>query len=287
MANPPRTTDPTRTRPAQGFGSALRWWRTTRRYSQLQLANEAGVSSRHLSCLETGKARPSREMVVHLSVVLDLPLRDRNTLLDEAGFAPLYHDTGLDRNASDTVGSDAVHRVLRTILDAHLPNPALAVDRCGNLVEANTAALMLVGHTIATDSPALQPVPNLNRLTLHPDGIRSRTSRWEEVAANVLARLEREQAHRPADERLAAVLDEMRGYPGVAELRRTPRLPTGDDLLVTIGIRCLDGTDLAMISTIGTIGAPNDVTLDEVRLETFFPADVATRQSFDRWASEL
>ena len=132
------STSTTTIRPAT-FGAGLRWWRTNRRLSQLQLANEAGVSSRHLSFLETGKARPSREMVIHLATVLDLPLRDRNALLHDAGFAAAYPHSDLDSPEMDDVRT-----VLRTILDAHLPNPAVVLDRTGDLVEANRTAYALL-----------------------------------------------------------------------------------------------------------------------------------------------
>lgn len=136
------------------FGSALRWWRTTRRFSQLQLANEADVSTRHISFLETGKAQPSREMVVHLGIVLELPLRDRNALLYSAGFAPLYPHSDFDAPEMNEVRT-----VLRAILDAHSPNPAIVVDRRGDMIDSNSAAFMMIGAIVAVDSPALAPVP--------------------------------------------------------------------------------------------------------------------------------
>jgi transcriptional regulator with XRE-family HTH domain len=264
------------------FGSALRWWRTTRRYSQLQLAVEAEVSSRHISFLETGKAQPSREMVVHLATVLDVPLRDRNLLLHAAGFAPAYGEADLDAPEMDDV-----RRVIDWILDAYCPNPAAVVDRRGDIVAANPAAARLVSEIVAADSPALSPAPNVHRLALHPDGLRPVTSNWHDVAANVLQRLEREQAHRPADESLAALLEEVLTYPGVAELRRRAELPTGADLLLPMESTIRSGEAIRLVSTIGTIGAPYDVTLDELRLETFFPADEATRAILARWQSEV
>ena len=263
------------------FGSALRWWRTTRRYSQLQLAVEAEVSSRHVSFLETGKAQPSREMVIHLATVLDLPLRDQNLLLHAAGFAPAYSETDLDAPEMDDV-----RRVIQWILDAHSPNPALVVDRRGEMVEANDAAFRLLAVMVDPDSPALQPTINVNRLTLHPEGIRPVTANWSEAAANILQRLEREHAHRPADESLASVLAEVLEYPGVAELRRRAALPTGADLLVPLEATIGSGEVVRLVSTIATLGAPYDVTLDELRLETLFPADDATRTVLDRWADE-
>lgn len=262
------------------FGTSLRSWRNARRFSQLQLANEADVSARHISFLENGKARPSREMVVHLGIALDLPLRDRNALLHAAGFAPVYSHSDIDAPEMNEVRT-----VLRTILDAYTPNPAIVVDRAGDIVDSNTAALMMIGATVPFESEALGPVPNINRLTFHPDGVRGQTRNWPDVASNVLQRLAREQSFRPADERVAALLDEMLGYPDVAELERHPGVPTGAELMVTFDIETFAGDAMRLMTTIATIGAPYDVTVDELRLETFFPMDDATSAILDSWAS--
>lgn len=261
------------------FGSALKWWRTTRRFSQLELATEAGVSSRHLSFLETGKAHPSREMAIHLSVVLELPLRDRNALLHTAGFAPVYPQSELD---SPEMGD--IRGTLRAMLDAHLPSPAVIVDRCGDIVDANAAGNTLISAAVPPASPALDPAPNINRLTFHPEGIRNATENWDEVAANVLRRLERECAFRPSDDRLRHLLDEVMAYPNVKELGRGAGLPTGSDLVVPFRVTTHDGDDLELITMIATIGAPYDVTLDELRLETFFAVDDDTRTTLAGWA---
>ena len=263
---------------AVDFGSALKWWRTTRRFSQLQLATEADVSSRHLSFLETGKAQPSREMVVHLGIVLELSLRDRNALLHTAGFAPVYPHSELDAPEMNEV-----RVVLRTILGAHAPNPAVIVDRCGDIVDSNAAGMKLVAETVPSQSAALAPQPNMNRLTFHPDGIRNNTSNWDEVAANILQRLEREVTFRPSDRRLRTTLDEMLDYGDVAALRRRNGLPRGSDLVVPLRISTHDGEQLEFITTIATIGAPYDVTLDELRLETFFPTDERTTTTLVTW----
>lgn len=262
------------------FGSSLRWWRTARRFSQLQLAAEADVSSRHISFLETGKAQPSREMVVHLGVVLDLSLRDQNALLHSAGFAPAYPHSDFDAPEMD-----GVREVVRRILEAHEPNPAVVIDRRGDLIDSNAAAILLLGKTIAADSPALVPSINLNRVALHPEGTRCRTKNWSDLGANVLQRLERECAHRPADDQLQGLLEEMLSYDGVEELRRRTALPSGADLLIPLELTTFDGDELRMVNTIATIGAPYDVTLDELRLETFFPTDAATRAVLERWSS--
>lgn len=262
------------------FGDQLRHWRTVRRFSQLDLAAEAAVSQRHLSFIETGKSRPSREMVVHLATVLELPLRTRNELLVAAGFAPLYSETSLDEPAMDQVRT-----VLEFVLRAHEPNPAIVADRRWNVVASNAAAARLI---VALTDPATLPVGdalNLAVLAFHPDGLRRVTANWEVTAASLLERLEREVADRAGDEVLAEVLRQVLGYPGVADLRRQPRLPTGADLLVPIHYRT-DRLELRLFSTFATIGAPYDVTLEELRIETFFPADAQSAAELQRMASE-
>ncbi|MDH4280594.1 MAG: helix-turn-helix transcriptional regulator [Acidimicrobiia bacterium] len=267
--------------PPPEFGARLRWWRTTRRYSQLELANEAEISSRHLSFLETGRSRPSREMVIHLATVLELPLRDGNSLLTAAGFARAYSE--IDLNAPEMAG---IRTVLTTILEAHMPNPAAVVNRLGDLIDANPAALQLMAAAVPAGSGALEPAPNLHRLVYHPDGIRARTRNWVELAAALLLRLERERNHRPADEALAALVDEMLAYPDVADLRSNPPSDAGADLLIPMRIEIDGGGVLSLFTTISTIGSPHDVTLDELRLETFFPADDAGRALLTTWASD-
>jgi hypothetical protein len=186
----------------------------------------------------------------------------------------------------DAPEMDDVRRVIRWILEAYSPNPAVVVDRRGDVVDTNPAALRLVGEIVVPASPALEPVINVNRLTLHPDGVRPATANWHDVAANILQRLEREQAHRPADEALSELLEEVLAYPDVAGLRRRAALPTGADLLVPLEVGIGSGETLRLVSTIGTIGAPYDVTLDELVLETFFPSDEASRSVLARWACE-
>ena len=262
------------------FGRQLKHWRTTRRFSQLALAAEAAVSQRHLSFIETGKAKPSREMVIHLATILDLPLRTRNELLVAAGYAPVYRETGLDEPAMDQV-----RHVLEFLLRAHEPNPAIIVDRRWNVVSSNVAATRLLVTLVdpaalpATDGEQDQPAGrsrlNLARLAFHPAGLRRATVNWEATAATLLERLEREASDRAGDEALRAIIDEVMGYPGVADLRREPRLPTGGDLLMPVHYR-KDGLELGLFSTFSTIGAPYDVTLEELRIETFFPVDAAS-----------
>lgn len=253
------------------FGDELREWRQRRRFSQLALASEAEVSQRHLSYLETGRSRPSREMVIHLSTVLEIPLRERNRMLVAAGFAPEYRERALD-------GPDLerVRHVLEFIVRAHEPFPAVVVDRRWDVVLANDAAVLLTIALVGADSPfAFEP--NLARLALHPDGARRNTTNWSEAATSFLDRLRREAAEQPSDPALAALVAEVEAYPDVAGLPR--RLaPGADDLLLPVRYR-LGGDEVTLHSTIATLGAAYDVTLEELRLETFFPADEASERA--------
>ena len=261
------------------FGDELKRWRKARRMSQLALAAEAGVSQRHLSFLETGRSRPSREMVIHLATMMDIPLRSRNELLGAAGFAPLYSETGLEEPSMDQV-----RHVLEFLLAAHEPYPAVVLDRRWDLVEANQATTRLMGALIEPGAIANGPT-NLARLAFHPNGLRRATVDWEHTASALLLRLEREVADRFGDQVLAELLEEVLGYPGVVELRRRPRLPTGDDLLLPIHYRS-DAIDVRLFSTFSTIGASYDLTLEELRLETFFPADTASDAALKALAGE-
>lgn len=248
------------------FGSTLREWRRRRHLSQLDLAVEADVSQRHLSFLETGKAKPSREMVVHLAAMLDVPLRERNRLLVAAGFAPSYPERRLDEPAMDQV-----RHVLEALLAAHQPFPAFVVDRRWDLVLTNDVGSLLIG--MVAGDPTL--AGNLMRLSLHPDGIRPMVTNWEAAATVLVHRLEREVADRPTDDGLADLLAEVRAYPGVDGLPDRPSLPDGSELLVPVDLRTPFG-ELSFFTTITTIGAPFDLTLEELRLETLLPANPET-----------
>ena len=250
------------------FGDELRRWREARRLSQLALATDADVSQRHLSFLENGKSKPSREMVLHLGRSLDLSLRDQNTLLSTAGFSPAYTERGLD-----DPDLDDVRHVLETLLEAHGHIPAYVIDRGWDLVMANGAALGL--SSLAGIDPPLEIAANVMRLCLHPEGIRSAIVEWERFATVLIHRLEREMVDRPYDERLADLLVEARSYPGVAALPDRHPMPTGNDLLLPLRIATARGT-VSFISMLATIGAPFDVTLEELRIETLLPADPHT-----------
>lgn len=253
-------------------GEVLRRWRTARRMSQLELSVTAGVSQRHVSFLETGRATPSREMIIHLATVLDVPLRERNVWLNAAGFAAVYSEHGLDEPAMDQI-----RHVLELLLEAHRPFPAYVIDSSWNLVMTNPPASALTAFLVSPhDAPKFGG--NIMRLFMHPAGVRSHLVNWEAASTTLLHRLESEVAERPGDEALSALLDEVRAYPGVPELGDRSILPSGADLLVPLHLKTPAG-EMRLLTTIATIGAPFDVTLEELRLETLLPADAATEHA--------
>ncbi len=246
------------------FGSLLRDWRLRRRLTQLDLGLAADVSARHLSFLETGRSRPSREMVLLLADELDVPLRGRNELMVAAGFAPPYTQHGLD----DTELGD-VRRSLRRILDGHEPYPAVLVDGLWNLVAANRAVQLL---TDLIDPTLLAQPVNVLRVSLHPRGLAPYVVDLQEYAAHVVSRVRR-QAERAASTGLRALLGELVGYCRDAGL--DPVAQPRDRIVLPLRLRHPD-QELTLFSTVAVLGAPLDVTLDEIAIESFFPADDAT-----------
>ncbi len=243
----------------------LRDWRQRRRLSQMDLYNEAAVSARHLSFVETGRSKPSRELVLHLAEHLDVPLRERHTLLLAAANAPVHKRTPLD---AETMGP--VRNALDTILRGHEPYPAVIVDHRWDLVSANAAALGLLTAGVA---PALLEAPNALRISLHPDGLAPRIANLGEWSAHLLGRLHREITL-SADPDLAELHEELAGYPGV-ERGGVPHDPAAQ-LFVPLRLRTDDGTELRLFSTIATFGTALDITIAELAIEAFFPADDAT-----------
>ena len=272
------TTMTVTTNATRSVGDLLRAWRERRRLSQMALALDADVSTRHLSFLETGRARPSREMLLRLAEHLAVPLRDRNTLLLAAGFAPAYPERSLDDPAL-RVARQAIERVLAS----HEPYPALAVDRHWTLLAANRA----IPPLIAGVAPELmQPPVNVLRLNLHPKGLSPRTANLHEWRGHLLARLH-DQVERSADPILEQLLSELKGYPapegapsrGASDHDHT--LPTLTGIAIPLRLRS-DAGLLTFISTTMVFGTPTDVTLSELAIEAFFPADTATAEALSR-----
>jgi transcriptional regulator with XRE-family HTH domain len=251
------------------IGTLLRDWRQRRRMSQLDLALAAGVSARHVSFVETGRSRPSAEMVIQLAEHLDVPLRDRNALLLAAGYAPAYAQRDLEEPEMGPV-RDAIDRVLR----GHEPYPALVVDRHWGLVASNRAVPVLVSGAAPH---LLEPPVNVLRLSLHPEGVAPLIVNLGEWRAHLLDRLGR-QAVVSGDPALFALHEELAGYPG-GEPGHVPDLEAGA-IAVPLRLR-VDDDELVFISTATTFGTATDVTVSELAIESFFPADTATARALE------
>jgi transcriptional regulator with XRE-family HTH domain len=247
------------------IGEHLREWRTRRRLSQLDLACEAEISTRHLSFLETGRAQPSRDMVLHLAERLAVPLRERNVLLVAAGYAPVFSERSLDDPALA-----AARAAIDQVLAGHEPYPALAVDRRWTLVAANRAVGPLLGGV--AEALTRRPV-NVLRLALHPRGLAPRTENLPEWRAHLLARLRRE-VELTADPALIALLQELEGYKPPGRPAPAPRADL-TAVAVPFRLRTAQGV-LAFFSTVTVFGTPLDITLSELAIEAFFPADAET-----------
>src|SRR3954469_18499707 len=253
-------------RPAVGV--LLRDWRQRRRMTQMDVALEAGVSARHLSFVETGRSAPSADMVKRLAEQLDVPLRERNELLLAAGYAPAFGQRDLDEPEMGPV-REALDRVLA----GHEPFPAVVVDRDWGMVAGNSAIPLL---TAGVADHLLEPPVNVLRLTLHPEGMAPRIANLPEWRAHLLDRLGR-QAVVSGDPALSALYDELAALPGGGPASPQPDLAAGE-IAVPLRIRA-EGGELSFISTMTTFGTAVDVTVSELSIEAFFPADAATAQA--------
>lgn len=249
------------------IGDLLRQWRQRRRMSQLDLAVEAEISTRHLSFVETGRAQPSREMLLHLAERLEIPLRERNVLLTAAGYAPVFAERALDDPALDTA-----RQAIDLVLAGHEPFPALAIDRHWTLVAANKAVNLL----LASVTPALlKPPINVLRLTLHPDGLAAHIANLPEWRGHILARL-RHQIDLSADPLLVALMRELAAYP-VNKTRASWPKPESNHAQMVVPFQLNTHVGLlTFFSTTMVFGTPVDITLSELAIESFFPADAET-----------
>ena len=255
------------------FGQMLRVWRMRRRYSQLTLALETEISQRHLSFLESGRSNPSRDMVMRLAEILQMPLRDRNSLLTTAGYAPAYRTRRLE---SPDMAQARI--AIEQILTGHEPHPALAVDRSWTLCSANRAVAVL---TKGSAPSLLTGKVNVLRLSLHPEGLAPRIVNFREWRDHILARLTHD-IDLTADHRLIDLRDELRSYPvpsGAAPMRKSAL--TTARIAVPLIIRSHEGT-LAFLSTTTLFGTAVDITLADIVIESFFPADPQTASAMAR-----
>ena len=261
------------------FGLRLRWWRKRRGLSQLDLAGAAGTSQRHVSFLESGRTQPSREMVLCLAAALDMPLRQQNALFLAAGFAPIWRERDFAAPELATVS-----RALDHILAQQEPFPALVVDRHWNLLRANVGAQRL---TTFLTGPAPDPDPagtvNLAEWLLSPDGLRPFLVNWQDVAIHFLRGV---QADAIADGTpdTADLLQRLLAYPGIPALSHVPALEESQPPVLAMHFRKGE-TSLRLFTTIATLGTPQDITVQEMRIECFFPADADTSRVFNDWAA--
>jgi transcriptional regulator with XRE-family HTH domain len=251
-----------------GVGPLLREWRGRRRLSQMDLAYEAGVSPKHLSFVETGRSKPSPELLLTLARHLDVPLRERNPLLLAAGYAPRYHETSIDAPANQHVRAS-----LERLLSTHDPYPGVVLDRRWDIVLTNKAASRMMA---GLPDHLLQPPVNIFRASLHPDGMAALTMNFAEWGTYLLSQL-RKLALSSGDASLAELEREVLAYPNVVELTATDGMCTPEEtnLLIPCRLR-VGGVDLSLFTTLTTFGTPRDITLDELAVELFFPADDET-----------
>jgi transcriptional regulator with XRE-family HTH domain len=254
--------------PTASIGGLIKLWRERRRMSQLYLASEAEISSRHLSFIETGRSAPSRAMILRLAEYLDVPLRERNRLLTAAGFAPVFRERALDDQSMQPARA-----ALEQVLKGQEPFPALAIDRHWNLVSANSAIAALVA---GADPALLEPPVNVLRLSLHPLGLAPRIANLGQWRAHLLERL-RQQVALTADARLIALHEELSGFPGGLADREMADTSIAVPLVLDTAVG-----RFSFISTTLVFGTPIEVTLSELAVELFFPADDATAAAFRR-----
>lgn len=255
-------------KPVPPLGALLREYRGNSGMSQLDLALAAETSARHLSFIETGRAKPSPALLARLGETLDLPLRDRNALLLAAGFAPRYPERTLD---DDNMA--LVRRALDHLLRANEPYPALVINAHWDLYMANAPAQSLMDSLGLTEMPGAG-APNLLRLLLHPDGLRRSMVDWENAARVLLRRARNEELHRPNEAR-RRLIEEVSAYPGVPTDTRDPSLENDPMPVLTVTFE-RDGVRTSWFTMVTTFGTPQDVTLQELAIECFFPADAAT-----------
>lgn len=251
------------------FAALLKYWRGRRGLSQLDLALTADVSARHISFLETGRSQPSREMVLLLASTLDVPLREQNAMLRAAGFDPAFEEPPLD-----ALRDPAIERALDRMMAQHEPYPMVLMDRCYDVLRMNQGATRL--FTTAVEAPP----DRFNAVEALFDGslLRPLVVNWEETARELVSRLHRESLHRPQDARLAALLEEILARPDVPDGWRRPDFSRGTSAAFAFRFR-FHGQEFAFLTTLMTFSAPQNVTLDELQIESYFPLDDQTHRA--------
>ena len=262
------------------FGNLLKYWRKQRKFSQLDLALASDVSQRHISFLESGRANPSQEMILQLATVLDIPLREQNVMLTTAGFAPIYSESDLS-----SPEFEPIRKALDFILLSQTHSPVLIMDRYWNLIQTNPISEQLINWLI--DSEKLQKYfyidkkINLMRMMLHPQGLKPFVSNWEEIVSHLIKRVYREAIADNNNEQTAQLYQELMTYPDVPQLWKLSHAQTWQIPLLTVKF-FKDGLNLNFFSAIATLGTPQDIMLQELRIETLFPADETTQNNLTK-----
>ena len=263
------------------FGTLLKQWRDLRSFSQLDLALTSQVSQRHISFLESGRAKPSQEMVLKLATVLEIPLRQQNLMLSAAGFAPMHSETDLSAPEMSPV-----RKAIDLMLRQHEPYPAFVVDRYWNLILTNNGTTRLLDAFIDRDKMhALFYTDgkiNLMRALFHPQGLRPFIVNWESFIDHLLQRLHRETLVEREGDKSTLLLNELMSYPDVAIIWQTANRNVQNTLLLNIHLQ-RDDLELKFFTTIATLGTPYDITLQELRIELQFPADAATERNWQNY----
>ena len=257
-----------------GVGERIRFWRGLRGFSQMRLALDAGISPRHMSFVETGRSRPSRDVVERVARALDVPLREENVLLESAGYARRYSESRLDDRELEHVRS-----VFRFLLDQHEPYSALVIDQSWDIVMSNQAHQASVAFFLEGSAPPEPVASNLLHLVFHPLGLRRCIANFDVVGPVLLRRAELELSENPSADGLGAAIEAVRGYGPIPPWR--PRMGAPSGVLLPVHLRRGD-TEIRLFSVLGSIGTPTQVTLQELRIETFFPADDASAQVWAR-----
>lgn len=255
-------------------GDLLREWRGRRRLSQLDLAYDTEISPKHLSFLETGRAQPSREMLLRLAEQLEIPLRARNVLLTSAGFAPVFPERPLNDKSLESA-----RKIVEVILSRHEPNPSLAVDRHWNLITANQAANLLLSDV---DPALLTPPINVLRVSLHPQGMASQIINYDEWRERLLEHL-RQQIELTADSGLLELFRELRSFPKPEKVKSQRKIDRHQDTNIAVPLQLnTKFGELSFLSTVTVFGTPIDIALAELTIESFFPADDFTNEVLNK-----
>jgi transcriptional regulator with XRE-family HTH domain len=262
------------------FSALLKYWRQRRGLSQLDLALAADVSARHLSFLETGRAQPSREMVLRLGATLTVPLRDQNALLVAAGMPEAFAEPSFTQGMPDSI-----RRAVERMAAQQEPYPLIAMNRAHDILYANLAAQQFVRRFVADPARLAAVSPNAMRLLFDPKLSRPFIADWERVASNMLGSLYREMLTHPEDERLPSLFEELKGYDGVPATFRDPDLGSPSEPTFTLKVE-RDGLSVGFLTALTAFTAPQNVTLEEIRIESYFPLDDQTAQICERFASE-